>query len=151
MWLLLVLACGSANTTLEDVDELLDRIEALERQVADLGGVADVDSDGDGLRDGDGLPVGTRRGDLLFEDGCDEPFKVVTFPAWLTVPEFGYQGFYAWVGTSGADLEGEHGDLTWRLMPDDDARADAAKPIECEDGGPGDPYRNRTSWRFFAR
>ena len=79
--LALLLACagpGAQDTaatgkvTAEDLAEALDRIEALEAEVAALRTAGapvgiDVDADGDGLREWDGLPVGTRRGDVLYD------------------------------------------------------------------------------------
>ena len=79
------LACAGPESA-DDLDELLDRIEALEAQVVALqlaSGAAEVDDDGDGLRDRDGLPLGTKRGDVLFDIACEGEGIPVTFPAWF--------------------------------------------------------------------
>lgn len=79
------LACAGPESA-EDLDELLDRIEALEAQVVALqlaSGTAEVDDDGDGLRDRDGLPLGTKRGDVLFDIACEGEGIPVTFPTWF--------------------------------------------------------------------
>lgn len=83
--------------TLDDVDELLARVEALEAEVASLRNSGapvgiDADADGDGLREWDGLPVGTRRGDVLWEWACPEgadqetPLDVPLPPEWMAPP-----------------------------------------------------------------
>lgn len=93
--LALLFACGATDPgqaqtvpTVEDLDAALDRIEQLEQQVAALQaltGAAPVeDADSDGFRDSDGLPVGTRRGDVLWEGRCEgsDADDFVTYPAW---------------------------------------------------------------------
>ena len=93
--LTLLFACGTTDPgqaqtvpTVEDMDAALERIEALEAQIAALQaavGVAPVeDADHDGYRDSDGLPVGTRRGDVLWEGVCasDSREEALELPSW---------------------------------------------------------------------
>lgn len=60
------MACAGTEVQ-EDRDELLDRLEALEREVVALRGAK----------------RGTKRGDVLFDLACEGEGVTVTFPAWF--------------------------------------------------------------------
>lgn len=96
--LALLLACSTPNTdgdspagkvTPDDLAELLDRVEQLEAEVVALRNAGapvgiDADVDGDGLREWDGLPVGTRRGDVLYDWTCSAAGEVPpAAPGWM--------------------------------------------------------------------
>lgn len=92
---LLFAACSGGTDTpsvpdlSDDLDAALDRIEALEAEVATLrastGTAEEVDADDDGFRDSDGLPMGTKPGDIFLTLDCaaDET-ATVTLPPGLT-------------------------------------------------------------------
>ena len=128
--LTLLFACGTTDPgqaqtvpTVEDMDAALERIEALEAQIAALQaavGVAPVeDADHDGYRDSDGLPVGTRRGDVLWEGRCDgdgDFGREITFPNWLARPRTPGQPpvpapYWAWVCSDDACFQQTSGDF----------------------------------------
>ena len=95
--LALLLACSTPDSadghagrvTPDDLAELLDRVEALEADVVALRSAGapvgiDADVDGDGLREWDGLPVGTRRGDVLYDWTCSAAGEVPpAAPGWM--------------------------------------------------------------------
>jgi hypothetical protein len=135
MLLLAILACAgttAAGTTQDDLDAALDRIEALEAQVVALqlaSGAAEVDDDGDGLRDRDGLPLGTKRGDVLFDEACDAPGDVVAFPLWFAPTPQAVPSVGLWTS------ETTRGNMSWRWEGAEGAIDIAGQEIPC-DGRP---------------
>lgn len=127
MLLALLLACSNPDgdgpagrVTPDDLAEALDRIEALEAEVVALRNAGapvgiDADVDGDGLREWDGLPVGTRRGDVLYDWTCSAAGEVPpAAPGWMIEAWDAWEGDERLTPTFGCYvLDGAREDARW--------------------------------------
>lgn len=110
------LACAGPESA-EDLDELLDRTEALEREVATLRAARET-------------PV------VLLDVRCERAGDVVTFPAWLapTPPAAPTVGLWT--------AETVRGNESWRWEGAEGAMDVAGREVACE----GLALENLTRW-----
>lgn len=99
------MACAGTEVQ-EDREELLDRLEALEREVVAL--------------------RGAKRGTVLLDVACEAPGDVVTFPSWLAPapPEVPSVGLWT--------SETERGNVSWRWEGAEGAASVAGQEIACD-------------------
>lgn len=114
------LACAGPESA-EDLDELLDRTEALEREVATLRAARET-------------PV------VLLDVRCEHAGDVVAFPAWLAPTPPLTPSVGLWTSTTIRD-----GDPTWRWEGADGAMDVAGSTVECGEDERS-PYGYRQRW-----
>lgn len=100
------LACAAPESA-EDLDELLDRTEALEREIATLRAARET-------------PV------VLLDVRCERAGDVVTFPAWLAPTPPLTPSVGLWTSTTIRD-----GDPAWRWGGAPEAMDLAGSTVEC--------------------
>ncbi len=100
------LACAGPESA-EDLDELLDRTEALEREVATLRAAREA-------------PV------VLLDVRCERAGDVVTFPAWLAPTPPAAPSVGLWTS------ETERGNVSWRWEGAEGAANVAGREIACD-------------------
>jgi hypothetical protein len=98
------MACAGTEVQ-EDRDELLDRLEALEREVVAL--------------------RGAKRGTVLLDVACEAPGDVVAFPSWLAPAPPAAPSVGLWTS------ETTRGDVSWRWEGAEGAMNVAGAELEC--------------------